>query len=308
MRTPDTCRGRAAALWLLAALLLLAGAAHAAPPGKGPTLGVVVRDVPFPRLQRLGLDYGVAIRAVVPDSPADDAGLQPGDIITALDDDPVYSPQRLQWLVSEQPAGEPVTLSIHRGGEDGERTEVNVVPKAIGARPDVEPPAQDAPAGGRMAWLGIRMQPLTGPLRRHFGVPAGEGILIAEVEPGSPADQAGIAAGDVLLRIDRRTVRSPNDVYRALIFFDPGETIEVAIVRAGETKTLQTTLGRKQGPERSPYRRPWDFPLPHYRMDPRTGDWPSNVREFLDMWRPPGRPPQGEPERSPETSGQGVSL
>ena len=93
-------------LWLL----LMSAVVQAQPRyGWGPEqmprqqgLGVIVRDIPFNRLDAMKMDYGVQIVRVLHGSPADEAGLRQGDVIVSLDEHPVYSAQRLRWLVQEK--------------------------------------------------------------------------------------------------------------------------------------------------------------------------------------------------------------
>jgi S1-C subfamily serine protease len=295
-----TERGRArqlGAAWAIAfLLLLLAGGASAAPDPanaeKGSTLGVVVGDLSFEQIDELGISLGVLVHSVVPDSPADQAGVEPGDIVIALDGTPVYSPQRLQWIMSTQPAGEPVTLSVRRGdAQAGEVIGIQVVPAVHRA---VTEKARAARGGGERSWLGIQMHPMTDALRQMYQVPMGRGVLIADVEQDSPAAQAGLLPGDILLRFDRRKIRSLQDVYRALAFFDPGETVELEVIRGGQTKSLQATLGGKamRGgiPLYPSFGHP-DLQGPPIWMGPPPGVWPEGLeglRDFLPV--PPRRP------------------
>jgi S1-C subfamily serine protease len=275
---------RIATTWALTLALVLTAAAAGAAPERGPSLGVVVEELPFEEIDRLGLSLGVRVRAVAPGSPAAEGGIEPGDIIIALDATPVYSPQRLQWILSKRPAGEPVKISVRRGdAEAAEVVELSVVPATpepgLGAAPG--PETQE----GR-AWLGIAMQPMSAAMRKEYAVPSGLGVLITKVRDGSPAAKAGLASGDVLTRIDRREIRSLRDVYRALAFFDPGETVEVSVSRGGEGKAIEATFGR--APARGgmpPFHRPFGHPVPPQgpgvRMAPPEG-WRERMEELRD--------------------------
>jgi C-terminal processing protease CtpA/Prc len=292
-------------LFLLSVWVITASSAEQ---GEGPMLGVVVQDVPFQRLEDLGISYGVSVRSVVPASPAATAGIQPDDIVVALDGSPVYSAQRLQWLVSKRPAGEPITLRIQRGAKaNGEQIDIEVTPAPATAGAAGQPTAVAA----GWAWLGIQMQPLTEALRRRYGVPAGLGVLIADVEANSPAATAKLQAGDVLVRIDRRIVRSPLDVYRALNFFDPGETVELEVMHDAAPKTLEVTLGRREQEEHwAPLRHLYGFPShswPRLRLDPAPESWPDSIEGFLELWRPYFWQPWEEPQ-APSSSPGDVAL
>lgn len=303
----DLAGKRAAIVWLLALLLLSAGTAWAA---EGPRLGLGVQDLPSPRLEQLGLSHGVAVHSVAPGSPADQAGVRPGDVLIDLGGAAVYSAERLQWLVSRQAAGEPVTLRLRRGGEEaGEAVEVQIIPRL----PDVESRPTETGGTGQppsrgVPWLGIRMQPLTEALRESYGVPKGQGVLIVDVETVSPAAEAGLRAGDVLTRIDRRQIRGTWDVYRTLNFFDPGDRVELRVIREDETQTMAATLGRSSQPGGVPLRHPfWHPGLPGQGLEPRWGDWPGRFEELLELWRRPPPAHQAPPFSSPEAH-KGIAL
>jgi len=310
MNPNSLCSGLHTSLLLLAILLLPATSAYSAAQGGGPTLGVVVQDVPFERLEELGIPYGVSVRSVVPASPAAVAGIEPGDVMIALGGSPVYSATRLQWLVSKRPAGEPVTLKLRRGAKDvGEQIDIDITPApATAAAPEGQPP----PVATRdWASLGIQMQPLSDALRRRFGIPEGQGVLISDVEANSPAATAALQAGDVLMRIDRRKIHSPFDVYRALNFFDPGETVQLELMRDAARQTVEVTLGRRESDQAAPFPHPYRSPShsrPRLRLDPPPESWPDTIEGFLELWRPRPRQPW-EGEYAPSTMpGAEVSL
>lgn len=237
-------KGMVATLWLAATLplLIVSGRVIAAPPSDGAALGVSVQDIPFSRLDQLGIPQGVSVRSVLPGSSAEEAGIEPNDILVAMDTKPIYSTERLRWLVSKQPPGESVSLNMRRSqGGDWRPMDVKVTLAAALPLPVREP----LPSPGEPAWLGIRIQPLSGPLRRAYGILEYDGVLIGAIETDSPAEQAGLQAGDVLLRIDRRRIRSPRDVYRAINFFDPGDRIELEVIRDAAPRTIEIILGAK---------------------------------------------------------------
>ncbi|MEN8175984.1 MAG: PDZ domain-containing protein [Pseudomonadota bacterium] len=207
----------------------------------GPALGVGIQAVPFERLAELELEYGLAITGVAPGGPADRAGLRAGDIITALDDQPVYSAARLQWLVRQAAAREQTVVSYVREGQM-EKAEVSF------ARPEPSLPSERSfplPLGPSNAYLGIRMQPLTEDLRDSFGAPEKVGVLISGIDEDSPGAEAGLKAGDVIVRMDRKTIRTVADVRRVTNYFDPGDTVEIEVIRDKKTEVLSATLAER---------------------------------------------------------------
>lgn len=317
---PQAEPGWRLSFWALAILTLILFALAATAPRAfaqdraqdGPALGVMVRDIGFERLDALALGHGVEVAGVIDDSPASKAEIVPGDVLVSMGGLPLYSAERLKWLVSKQEAGKTVVLSIYRdGAAPGAISDVTVtLAPAATLREEIG-------ANGR-AWLGVQIQPMTDSLRVAQAVPAGQGVLVADVIKDSPAAQAGLAAGDVITRIDRRTIRNPRDVYRSVDFFDPGETVDVTVSHGGESRKLSVTLGvtpantgAETGMPSSPG--PWHLPgagaTPWFA--PLPPEWRSRLEEGLRRapwltepsdWPSPGNPPPSAPD------GTGIAL
>ncbi|MFQ6675481.1 MAG: S1C family serine protease [Fidelibacterota bacterium] len=111
----------------------------------------------------------------------------------------------------------------------------------------------------RSVWLGVHLQPLTDQLRDYFGVQGSRGVLVSEVVEKSPADEAGLKAGDVILSIDREDVRNTQDVVRIIQNREPGDEVRIRIVRKGKRQTLKATLeGTTPGPRPFRWFRGWE--------------------------------------------------
>jgi membrane-associated protease RseP (regulator of RpoE activity) len=95
---------------------------------------------------------------------------------------------------------------------------------------------------GKRGFLGVDLLDLTPELRRHFGGAEETGVLVSHVEPGSPAERAGMAVGDLLVRIEGKPVDSAWDLRDLVAPRKAGETINVEVVRDGHARTLQATL------------------------------------------------------------------
>lgn len=90
--------------------------------------------------------------------------------------------------------------------------------------------------------LGVMVTSLTPELRTHFGAAADRGVLVARVQPGTPAASAGIAVGDVIVEIGGTAMDSAGDVIDALARVEPGKRVTVNVVRAGQARSLEATL------------------------------------------------------------------
>jgi serine protease Do len=91
------------------------------------------------------------------------------------------------------------------------------------------------------SWVARRM-------RRAVGLPDREGVLVREVEPGSPADKAGVAEGDLIVEVGGRLIREPDDVYDALGIVSAGSTLELLIVRGADERSVEAKF-EAEGPQ-----------------------------------------------------------
>jgi serine protease Do len=222
---------------LLTSVASQAGHHASATAGDERALGVGVTELAPDAANAKGLDHGVRVDVVKPGSPAAAAGLQAGDILIEMGGKAVYSGERLRWLVKQAPENEPVPVKFLRN----DATQTASV--RFGTADDAG--AEASAGGGAPGWpaLGIRFQPITPDLRSAMGLSDDRGVLVTEVADDGAAKKAGIAVGDVIVRIDRRTIRSGQDLRRAVGFFNPGDTVAVEVVRNRATQVLSAQLG-----------------------------------------------------------------
>jgi len=186
-------------------------------------LGVAIAEVSQADLDTLSMEYGVRVEKVLEGSIAEAAGLQSGDVVTAINDRPAYSPARLQHLVGEASGSSTVTVS--RNGE-------SVQLSATFAKPQT----------GK-ALLGVRIQEMTHELKEAFGTEGDTGVLISQVMRGSAAKQAGLKAGDVIVSMGGDGIATVTDVYDALGGYSSGDSVDIAIVREREKAEMKIVLG-----------------------------------------------------------------
>jgi len=110
-------------------------------------------------------------------------------------------------------------------------------------------------------WLGIYLQPLTEQLRDYFRVKDGKGVLISEVVKDSPADEAGLKAGDVIIAVGDEDIEGQDDVVEAIREREEGEEVEIVVVRKGRKKTLTAELTARER----------DMPKELFMMKPGMG-------------------------------------
>jgi len=174
-------------------------------------LGVQIQPVTEEVAESLGLEAarGALVAAVMPESPAQRAGLQVGDVILRMDGETLQEFKDLPRRVAAAKAGSEVTFEVRRQGKT-RRLEVE-----IGRLPSEG--AELARAGGGAvpdtARLGVHLAALTPEARQRYGIPEeSNGVLVAGVERGSPASQAGIRPGSLISMVGQEPVRSPDDV------------------------------------------------------------------------------------------------
>jgi len=199
-----------------------------------PQLGVTISDVNAVDAEAYGLSEvrGADIGTIVPAGPAEEAGLQIGDVILAVDDDEIADAADLTTTLAEHQPGDEVTLTIFR---DGERRQVEVELGRFAAEaPERE---RERAAQASVERLGFSVEPLTPPLAERLGVERADGLVITEVSPFGAAASAGVAAGQVLLRINGQEVETPADVDRIAEGVEPGDVVSLRLIvpELGET-------------------------------------------------------------------------
>jgi serine protease Do len=176
-------------------------------------LGVALQEVNAELQEALSLTSsdGVLIADVVANGPGANAGLKRGDVIVELDGRRVESVASFRNRIANTAPETRVQLTIIR---DGRRQPVEV---ALGAAPRGEQPAAPAVEQSSQNY-GMQLVPLSPALASRLGLPENiqGGAVVTEVAAGSPAAEAGLESGDVILQVDNRDVGSPGDVLRRL--------------------------------------------------------------------------------------------
>jgi serine protease Do len=155
---------------------------------------------------------GAVVTQVESDSPGAKAGLKVGDVITQLDGHEVSDASELQVEVGQKSPGTTVHLQVMR---DGKSVAIPVTVEAMGNRNRSSQETADAELG-KPRW-GVGLADITPELREQLQAPADlHGAVIQRVQPGSPADNAGLQPGDVIVEVDRKPVENAAHVQKAL--------------------------------------------------------------------------------------------
>jgi serine protease Do len=169
-------------------------------------LGVNIQDLSPGLAGQFGLEEGtggVLLADVLEDTPAEEYGLQRGDVVLAVDGDPVQSVQQFRQTIAALDPGSRVQLLIMR---DGREIRKNVVLEQQPESYVSTPSREDVPS------MGWHLSELTRDVAERLGDSTLRGVLVEAVEPGGTADEAGLVRGDVLLEVNRTSVGTPDDV------------------------------------------------------------------------------------------------
>ena len=177
---------------------------------------------------------GALVADVQADGPAAAAGLRPGDVVTALNGAPVHDPRALARQVAALHPGVTADLAVER---DGASRTLSLKTAALPEQTADAGPAAHAPGGNSGGKVGLALAPLDDNARQEMNVPAEvKGAVIAAVRPGSPANEAGLRAGDVLLSVGTRAVASPSDAVKAIAGREDGNgALALRVLRDGRS-------------------------------------------------------------------------
>ena len=181
-------------------------------------MGAGVQDI-TPELARafkLPKATGAAITSVEPGSPAEKGGLRAGDVVTAVDGEPVVDSAALRLRISRTAPGTPVKLDVQR--PEGPTT----VTVNLGTLPGRGGPAdggdaEGGPSGAASALEGVSVTDLTADVRAELQLDRDvRGVVVTQVSPNSAAAEAGLRRGDVITQVNRRPVNSVREFEAAV--------------------------------------------------------------------------------------------
>ena len=203
-------------------------------------LGVSIQEVTPELAAALKLDVkqGALVAQTSPGSPADKAGLKRGDVIQSFNGKEVAKPRDLSRAVAATEVGTTVPVQVMR---DGKVVTLQARIEKLAATPE----EQARGGGGRsdhgVESLGLEVADLDDDLRQQFGLKDAKGAIVAGVEQGSPAGDAGLQPGDLIVEVDRKAVHSAQEVDK--LVSQAGDSI-LFLVRRGDG-TLFVAVNRK---------------------------------------------------------------
>jgi S1-C subfamily serine protease len=178
-------------------------------------VGVVVQPLNAATVKAFGLTgepRGALVADVTPSSPADRGGLLAGDIVLEIDGTPVKDSRDLSLAIGAKSPGDLVRLNAFRQGLE---REFNIT---LGEQPSKTEPRtgqrEDHSAG---FGIGLSVQTLTPNVLRQIGLPAQtRGVIVTNVDPASPGEDAGVAPGDVIIEVNRKAISTLEEFETAI--------------------------------------------------------------------------------------------
>jgi serine protease Do len=198
-------------------------------------MGVTIQEV-TPDLAKafnVPAEKGALVGDVEPNGAGAKAGLQRGDVIDAINGQPVTGPNDLRLKIGAMSPGTTVHLKVNRGGESrevsvtlGESPSGKNAPNAPGASEEGSPMHD------------VQVDELTSEIRQQLGLkPDTKGVVVTEVPPGSPAEEAGLQRGDVIQQINHQPVNSVSD-YQREIRQAGKQNVVLLVNRGGDTSFI----------------------------------------------------------------------
>lgn len=196
-------------------------------------LGVTVQAITPELAKSLNLkdQKGALVADLTKGSPADVAGIKQGDVITGFDGKEIAQVHNLPPLVAAAPIGKEIPVTILRNGA-GQTVTVKVG-KMPGERAEASGSDEQAQSQTQSKW-GLALRDVDARTAQRLGANPGEGVLVAAVQPGSAADQAGLQSGDVILEVNRKKVNSVKEV-QAEAQKDPNAHTLLVLFRRGNS-------------------------------------------------------------------------
>lgn len=193
-------------------------------------------------------DHGVLITNLAGGGPAEKAGLKQGDVVLSMDGLKMEEEQQFRRFLNGKKPGDAVKVKTLRNGRErnytitlGDRSDFeSVLQPAIPAQPQWR--TQLKPEKGN-AFLGVTAVDLTESQRERFD--AEKGAWVDDVVEGSPAEKAGLRAGDIITAFNGRSVENAAELYDRIRKADPGKEALVEVLRKGGVETVTVTLGER---------------------------------------------------------------
>ncbi len=212
-----------------------------------PWVGLYVMEITERLAENLDIDAedGVAVVKVVEDGPADDAGIEQGDIIVSVGDSDISTVSDVRDAVGAASVGDTLAFTLER---DGSESTYSVT---VGERPAAKKGRGSMHRGKSgtvgASGVGAVIASLNADLAEKLEIETEEGVVIVKVAADGPADDAGLQSADVIVSVDGDTVESVSDVVMAVRDAEGGDTLTFVVDREGESSNLSLDVTVEEG-------------------------------------------------------------
>ncbi len=201
-------------------------------------LGVSIQEITPALASSFGLAdrKGALVADVIKDGPADKAGIAQGDVIVEFDGKDIATSNDLPRVVAATPVGKDVSVKLLRGGKTVSKT------VKIARMEDTVAEVAGKESGENKA--GIAVQAITPEIARALQLKTRQGVVVTSVEPGSPAEEAGIIRGDVIREVNRTAVKDVEGFVRKMAEESGKKSVLFLIHRQGNNIYVVVKLAR----------------------------------------------------------------
>jgi serine protease Do len=190
-------------------------------------------------LKELGAPYGIVVEAIEPGSPADKAGLKPGDVITNINGTPVHTGADLVNPIAQTTIGQSVQVRYVR--EKVAKEVSMVVADRSKIFPQAAVNAEEQPdQGEEPAQFGLHVEDLTPDLARKLGMGKITGVVVTQVEPASFAEDIDFSRGDVIVEVNHVPITNLTDYRRQMGLLKPGQDVLFKVARHADNDRVLT--------------------------------------------------------------------
>jgi serine protease Do len=191
-------------------------------------LGVNIQSMTPDLAKALKLEerQGALVAEVMPGGPAAKAGIRQGDVIVGFNGESIKSSHDLPTIVAKTPVGGEATVTLHRDGK------TQKVPVTVGKLPSEKVAREESNVEGQSQW-GLQLQEMTPQMGRQHGLTNESGVMVVGVQPGSPADRAGLQRGDLIREVNRQPVQSVQEVRDAITKAESQDSL-ILLVKRGQ--------------------------------------------------------------------------
>jgi len=204
------------------------------------SIGIEFNAEENPAIARVyGVQSGVTVSSVVAGSPAEKADLKVGDTITTVDGRPVKNGDDLVGDIASRKPGTKVTLGLIRNGKKQDSPVIVADRSKLFASRGGDEDEASSEAAPKESRFGVTVRGITSDMADRLDIPAGKGVIVQDVKPGSFAEDTSLSRGDVILEINKQPVNSEADFSRIESSLKSGQDV-VFLVR-------QRGAGRQDG-------------------------------------------------------------